>query len=132
MENETKAYPRVQPVVQTSDSKANASALFVESVKSPMVLLITPTFPLRRPVRHRLGCGEWDKHFWNAEVCTSISTPNMFVIGQSKVSISYFPEGQKVRSVYVLDDRKVFPSARLSWLRSQRIKIPTGPLVSLQ
>jgi hypothetical protein len=63
-------YPKVAPKPQTTGISAKPSALFVESVSSPMTLFMTPAkirgrvntgagggvpmFPFSRPVRHRL------------------------------------------------------------------------------
>lgn len=48
------AHPRVPPVIQASGKYAYASAIFVESVISAIILLSTPMLPLRAPLRLRL------------------------------------------------------------------------------
>ena len=47
-------HPIVAPTAHTSGMSPEAWALFVESVSSPIMLLVTPMFPLSRPAMQRL------------------------------------------------------------------------------
>ena len=47
-------YPTVAPVDQTTGMRAIPCAILVESVNSPIMLLMTPTLPFNSPARQRL------------------------------------------------------------------------------
>jgi hypothetical protein len=53
--NTIPSYPIDPPRAHTIDMNEKAQAMFVESVISPIILLITPMFPFVIPARQRLN-----------------------------------------------------------------------------
>jgi hypothetical protein len=51
---EMSTYPTETPSAHVTGISAKACAMLVESVNSPIMLFMTPVFPLSSPLRHRL------------------------------------------------------------------------------